>query len=83
VAKTKIKDTNIRNVFVEGEYEKYILAKEAIDAVINQHPRHNQMSIFIGESSPFGTPTRKMQVPDKYVGLVIGKQSETLKSIAQ
>ena len=49
VARMKIKDTNKRNVFVEGDREKYVLAREAIMEVINQHPRHNEMMIFIGE----------------------------------
>ena len=79
----KIKDTNKRNVFIEGDREKYILAKEAIMEVINQHPRHNEMTIFIGEESPFGPPTKTIFVPERYVGLIIGKSSETLKKIAQ
>lgn len=82
MAKSEIKNTNIRNVFIEGDHEKYILAKEAIEAVINEHPRQSEMCIFIGEMSPFGTPTRTMQIADRYVGLVIGRQSETIKNIA-
>ena len=37
VAKAAIKDTNIRNVFVESDREKYIIAKEAIEAIISEH----------------------------------------------
>ena len=40
------------------------------------------MCIFIGEASPFGVPERTVKVHDRYVGLVIGKQSETIKNIA-
>lgn len=40
------------------------------------------MCIYIGEASPFGTPNRTLNVADRYVGLVIGKQSETIKNIA-
>lgn len=82
VARMKIKDSNLRNVFVEGDREKYMLAKDAIMEVINQHPRHNEMIIFIGEHSPFGIPNKEMYVPERYVGLIIGKSSETLKKIA-
>ena len=82
VAKSEIKNTNIRNVFIEAEHEKYIIAKEAIEAVINEHPRQSEMCIYIGEASPFGTPNREFKVSDRYVGLVIGKQSETIKNIA-
>ena len=83
VAKMEIKDSNMRNVFVEGSHEKYLIAKEQIDIVITEHRRANDTKIFIGESNPFpGKPTKKVEVSDKYVGLVIGKQSETLKQIA-
>ena len=51
-------------------------------AVIEEHPRQSEMCIYIGEASPFGTPNRTLKVADKYVGLVIGKQSETIKNIA-
>ena len=83
VAKMEIKDSNMRNVFVEGSHEKYLIAKEQIDAVIAEHRRANDTKIFIGEANPFGQKAnRKVDVADKYVGLVIGKQSETLKNIA-
>lgn len=38
--------------------------------------------IHIGEKSPFGPPDRTVDVPDKYVGLVIGRQGENLKQIS-
>jgi len=69
-------------VFIEADHEKYIIAKEAIEAVINEHPRQSEMCIYIGEASPFGEPTHQVKVADRYVGLVIGKQSETIKNIA-
>ena len=72
----------MRNVFIEADHEKYILAKEAIEAVIHEHPRQNEMCIQIGDANPFGEPTRTVKVGDRYVGLVIGKQSETIKNIA-
>jgi far upstream element-binding protein len=49
VAKVPIRDKNIRNVFVEAEHEKYILAKESIDKIIADHKRANDPQIFIGE----------------------------------
>lgn len=56
VAKTEIKDTNRRNVFVEGTHEKYILAKEAIEAIISEHRRASDPQIHIGDSNPFSSP---------------------------
>lgn len=37
----------------------------------------------MGDHNPFSGPHTKVKVPDKYVGLIIGKNSETLKGIAQ
>ena len=82
VAKTEIKDTNVRNVFVEASHEKYLLAKEAIEAIISEHRRVNESQIHIGETNPFSNPHRFVKVLDKFVGLVIGKQGDTLKNIA-
>lgn len=78
----EIKDTNVRNVFVEGSHEKYLLAKEAIEAIISEHRRVNDPQIHIGEINPFSKPQRNLKVLDKHVGLIIGKQGDTLKNIA-
>lgn len=69
-------------MFVEGSHEKYLLAKEAIEAIISEHRRVNESQIHIGETNPFSNPQRFVKVLDKYVGLVIGKQGDTLKNIA-
>lgn len=39
MAKKEIKDTNMRNVFVEGPTDKYQKAKEMIDEIIREHKR--------------------------------------------
>jgi predicted PilT family ATPase len=73
VAKTEIKDTNVRNVFVEAPHEKYLIAKDAIEAIIAEHRKSNESQIHIGDVNPFSNPLRCVKVFDKYVGLVIGK----------
>ena len=37
VAKSMIPDTNQRNVFVEGPLEKYDLAKQLVDSIVDEH----------------------------------------------
>ena len=37
VAKAMIPDTNQRNVFVEGSFETYLVAKKLIDSIIEEH----------------------------------------------
>jgi predicted PilT family ATPase len=69
-------------VFVEAPHDKYLIAKEAIEAIIAEHRKSNESQIHIGETNPFQNPLRCVKVFDKYVGLVIGKQGETLKNIA-
>lgn len=82
VAKEPIKSANIRNVFVEGEHDRYLEAKEAIEQIIRENRKPNDPVIHIGEKSPFGPPMRTLEVPDKFVGLIIGKQGDNLKQIS-
>lgn len=82
MAKEPIKGANIRNVFVEGDHERYIEAKEAIEKIIKENRKPNDPVIHIGEKSPFGQPNLSVEIPDKYVGLIIGKQGDNLKSIS-
>ena len=82
VAKKEIPNTNLRNVFVEGTPEKYQKAKELIEDIIREHRRAIDPLIHVGDINPFiGNPER-FKVPDKYVGLIIGKSGENLKGIA-
>lgn len=37
----------------------------------------------MGDINPFPGPHHKIKVPDKFVGLIIGKSGENLKGIAQ
>ena len=37
----------------------------------------------MGDNNPFHGPHYPVQVPDKFVGLIIGKNGENLKGIAQ
>lgn len=69
-------------MFVEGAVEKYQRAKEMIEDIIREHRRATDPIIHVGDTNPFSGGSEKMRVPDKYVGLVIGKSSENLKGIA-
>jgi far upstream element-binding protein len=82
VAKKEIPNSNLRNVFVEGPPEKYQKAKELIDDIIREHRRSSDALFHVGDTNPFYGNLDKLRVPDKYVGLIIGKGSENLKGIA-
>lgn len=69
-------------MFVEGDHERYIEAKEAIEKIIKENRKPNDPVIHIGEKSPFGPPNLIVEIPDKFVGLIIGKQGDNLKSIS-
>jgi predicted PilT family ATPase len=73
----------LRNVFVEGAPEKYQKAKDMIEEIIREHRRATDPIIHVGDTNPFVGNMEKLRVPDKYVGLIIGKSSENLKGIAQ
>lgn len=82
VAKKEIPNTNMRNVFVEGTPDKYQKAKDMIDEIIREQRRSSDPLIHVGESNPFHGNHEKIRVPDRYVGLIIGKSGENLKGVA-
>lgn len=89
VAIKEVEATGMRNVFVEGSDEKYRKAKEMIDDIIRVQKQTStpQVQVAVGEFNPFVSSFTKgklykFEIPDKMVGLVIGKQTETLKQIA-
>lgn len=89
VAKAEVKDSGTRNVFVEGPDDKYRKAKEMIDDIIRvqKQVQNPQINTAVADINPFSSMLNqekifKFEVPDKMVGLVIGKGGETLKNIA-
>lgn len=54
-------------------------AKEAIEQIIRENRKPNDPIIHIGEKSPFGLPDKTVEVPDKFVGLIIGRAGDNLK----
>ena len=62
--------------------EKYQKAKELIEDIIKEHRRAIDPLIHVGDSNPFIGNPEKIKVPDKFVGLIIGKSGENLKGIA-
>lgn len=53
-----------------------------IDEIIREHRRASDTKVHVGDSNPFPEPRHKVKVPDKFVGLIIGKNGETLKGIS-
>ena len=83
VAKKEIPNSTLRNVFVEGPPDKYQKAKELIEDIIREHRRTSDPLIHVGDINPFSGSHDRLRVPDKYVGLIIGKSGDNLKGIAQ
>jgi len=68
-------------VFVEGTPEKYQKAREMIEEIIKEHRRSTDCLMHIGDKNPFPGPYFKMPIPNKQVGLIIGKNGDTLRAI--
>ena len=81
IAKDKIPGTDFRNVFIEGDEEKYLKAKNLIEELLSSHFAKNNMS-HTGDVNPFPGPYVKHKIPNNMVGLVIGKNGEKVKSVA-
>lgn len=89
VAIKEVEATGMRNVFVEGPDDKYRKAKEMIDEVIRvqKQTANPQIQVAVGDTNPFISHANREKlftftIPDKMVGYVIGKGTETLRSIA-
>ena len=53
-----------------------------IDEIIREHRRAVDPQVHVGDVNPFAGPHTNINVPDKFVGLIIGKNGENLKGIA-
>lgn len=53
-----------------------------IEEIIREHRRTADPQIHVGDHNPFPGPNTKVKVPDKFVGLIIGKNGENLRGIA-
>lgn len=53
-----------------------------IEEIIREHRRNSDANIHVGDINPFTGHSQKLKVPDKFTGLIIGKNGETLRGIA-
>lgn len=83
IAKKEIPNTDVRNVFIEGPPEKYEVAKRLIEDIIAEQIFLKQNFSHLGETNPFPGPHTPLRIPNKMVGLIIGKNGETVKNIHQ
>lgn len=83
IAVKPIPNTEVRNVFIEGPPEKYELAKRLIEEIISEQISMKQNYSHLGEVNPFPGPHTPLRIPNKMVGLIIGRNGETVKIIHQ
>jgi far upstream element-binding protein len=83
IAKKEIPNTDVRNVFIEGPPEKYEVAKRLIEEIIAEQIFLKQNFSHLGEVNPFPGPHTPLRIPNKMVGLIIGKNGETVRNIHQ
>jgi rRNA processing protein Krr1/Pno1 len=83
IAVKPIPYTESRNVFVEGPPEKYEIAKKLIEEIISEQIAMKQNFSHLGEVNPFPGPHTPLRIPNKMVGLIIGRNGETVKIIHQ
>ena len=75
----------MRNVFVEGTPERFDHAKRLIDEIVLEARRlnktqNNLMNVALGaEANPFPGPHIPYPIPNTLIGLIIGKNGDTIK----
>ncbi len=74
-------NTNTRYVFIEGTPEKYEIAKKLIEDIISEQVAMKQNFSHLGETNPYPGPYTSLKIPNKMVGLIIGRNGETVKII--
>ena len=83
IAIAPIPNTSMRYVFIEGPEEKYEIAKKYIEAIIGEQIAMKQNNAHIGETNPNPGPYTLLKIPNKMVGLIIGRNGEMVKLIQE
>jgi rRNA processing protein Krr1/Pno1 len=97
IAIRPIPNTDVRNVFIEGPPDKYEIAKKLIEEIVSEQITLKEKNPFftlnlintqnlssdpsVGQSNPFPGPHTPLRIPNKMVGLIIGRNGETVKNI--
>ena len=76
-------NTKMRYVFIEGPEDRYEIAKKLIEAIIAEQVNMKMNSAHLGESNPNPGPYTLLKIPNKMVGLIIGRNGETVKLIQE
>ena len=83
IAVKAIPNTKMRYVFIEGPEDRYEVAKKLIEAIIAEQVNMKMTSAHLGESNPHPGPYTLLKIPNKMVGLIIGRNGETVKLIQE
>ena len=83
IAVKPIPNTKMRYVFIEGPEDKFELAKKLIEAINAEQVNMKMNSEHLGESNPNPGPYTLLKIPNKMVGLIIGRNGETIKLIQE
>ena len=62
----------MRNVFIEGQPEKFDGAKKLIENIVNDHRKMQEQFSLKGEVNPFPGPYTNFAVPNAITDIVIG-----------
>lgn len=81
IAIDNVPNSTARNVFIEGTQEKYEVAKRLIEDIISEQISMKHTYSHLGENNPFLGPQTPLKIPNKMVGLIIGRGGETVKII--
>ncbi|CDW89080.1 kh domain containing protein [Stylonychia lemnae] len=83
VAKKEIPNSTMRNVFIEGQPEKFDGAKALIENIVNEHRKMQESFSLKGEVNPFPGPYTNFAISNAIIDIIIGQNGQTIKSLHQ
>jgi hypothetical protein len=82
VAKKEIPGgSNLRNVFIEGQPDKFEGARKLIESIVDEHRRIQENFQQIGEVNPFPGPHTFFPIHNAITDVIIGHNGSTIKAL--
>ena len=81
IAIKEIPNTNLKNIFIEGD--NHVEAQKMVEDIVAYQQKIKLNLSHIGDTNPFPGPYLLLKIPDNYAGLIVGKVGECVKKLLE